>query len=67
MRGIGITEAIREAVEESIAAQKAAHKEPVEALRRKLQPLRDEMKTYVLAEGPRGKEFLDKFWEEEGM
>lgn len=67
MRGIGITEAIREAVEETLAAEKAAAQQPVEALRRKLQPLFDEMEAYRLDPVPIDKKFYDKMWDEEGM
>jgi antitoxin VapB len=67
MRGIGITEAIKEAVEESLAADRAQNSEPVEALRRKLQPLRDEMKAYGKSNAKIDKQFYDTLWEEEGM
>ena len=67
MRGIGITEAIREAVEETLAAEKAAAQQPVEALRRKLQPLFDEMEAYRLDGAPIDKKFFDEMWDEEGL
>lgn len=67
MRGIGITAAIREAVEETLAAEKAAAQQPVEALRRKLQPLFDEMEAYRLDSVPTDKKFYDEMWDEEGM
>jgi len=67
MRGIGITDAIREAVEETLAAEKAAARQPVAALRRKLQPLFDEMDSYALDDKPVDKAFFDTLWGEEGM
>lgn len=67
MRGIGITEAIREAVEETLAAEKAAAQQPVEALRRKLQPLFDEMEAYQLDDVPIDKKFFDEMWDEEEL
>lgn len=67
MRGIGITDAIREAVEETLAAEKAAAQQPVEALRRRLQPLFDEMEACRHASAPVDKAFFDKMWDEEGM
>jgi len=67
MRGIGITEAIREAVEETIAAEKASSKEPVEMLRRRLQPLFDEIDAYPSNGEQADKVFFDKMWEEEGQ
>lgn len=65
MRGVGITEAIREAVEETLAAEKAAAKQPVEALRRRLQPLFDEIDAYPPNDVVIDKSFFDKMWDEE--
>jgi len=64
MRGIGITEAIFQAVSESIAADNQEHTPKVDALRRRLQPLLDEMKSYTLTGAKADKEFFDDLYDE---
>lgn len=66
-RGIGITEAIRTAVKESLAADKQAKQEPLNNLKRKLQPLFDEIAAYDLKDGRIDKAFFDRLWEEEDL
>lgn len=66
-RGIGITEAIRTAVKESLAADKQAMQEPLNKLKRKLQPLFDEIAAYDLKDGRIDKAFFDRLWEEEDL
>lgn len=65
MRGIGITDAIREAVEETLAAEKESTNKPVETLRRRLQPLFDEIDAYPQNDVTIDKAFFDKMWDEE--
>jgi len=66
LRGIGITEAIREAVEETLAVDRAATKEPLHAMKRRLQPLFDEIAAYPTKRQDAGdKAFFDELWKEE--
>jgi antitoxin VapB len=64
-RGIGITEAIREAVEKSLA-EDAARAGGRPSLAERLKPLLDEMDGLPRT-GPRAdKKFFDELWGEEG-
>jgi antitoxin VapB len=64
-RGIGITEAIREAVEKSLA-EDAAQKGGQPSLAESLKPLLDEMDRLPRTGLRADKKFFDELWGEEG-
>ncbi|MEO4000093.1 type II toxin-antitoxin system VapB family antitoxin [Mesorhizobium sp. CAU 1732] len=62
LRGIGITDAIRQAVEEALSVERAAAKAPIEALKRRLQPLFDEVDAYPSTDRTIDKASFDEMW-----
>jgi antitoxin VapB len=60
-RGVGITEAIREAVEEALEADEMRSK-PQKSLRERLQPLLDRMDRLPRTGLAADKKFFDELW-----
>jgi antitoxin VapB len=60
-RGVGITEAIREAVEEALESEEVRSK-PQKSLRERLQPLLDRMDRLPRTGLAADKEFFDELW-----
>jgi len=64
-RGIGITAAIKEAVEEALQAEQATAAEAAKELRVRLQPLFDMMDAYPRTGAVADKQFFDDLWDED--
>lgn len=63
-RGIGLTEAIRESVEKSLA-EDAAHRVSSQSLMEKIQPFLDEIDRFPRTGLKADKQFFDELWGEE--
>jgi antitoxin VapB len=63
-RGVGITAAIKVAVEDALRRERRDTKEGVELLRRRIQPIIDEVKARRVKVLKDDKSFLDEMWGE---
>jgi len=63
-RGIGITDAIREAAEEALARDTAGEREEDTPLRQRLQPLLSRLDRLPRPQGATDKKFFDDLWGE---